>query len=283
MKKLPVFATVSEALKGAFAHFGTMVRLVWLPGSIYIGISILVGWMDITSQVDFGDEISMTDFAGSGASSWAALLNFASIFLWPMIAIAWHRFVILGEDNGLYWRFKAREWKFLGANLVVFAPYLAFIVLVVLVMFAMNGTDMGLAEMGERGPMGMADNPMLQTSFAILFIVGFFAATYYAVRLILLLPAMAVDQPFDPSAILAATKGNFWRLSFTFFWLTIAVLILYVLVGITFFISPIVTIALAPVVVIFAQITGVAVLSIAYRELVGAPGLPAATGEMHTD
>lgn len=272
MKKLPVFATVSEALKGAFAHFGTMVRLVWLPGLLYLGISIVVGWSDFASRFDYYDgEFRLKEIADTEISEWIGLINLGSFFLWPMIAIAWHRFVILGEDQGLYWRFKAREWKFLGASLFLVVPYLIVFAILSILFIGMGGSWADVAGLAEITRIEDAENPKFLANAIGMIFVGAFVAAYFAIRLLLLLPAVAIDQPFSPSAMLSATRGNFWRLLATFFLLGIVVVILYTAAGLTFFISPLVTIGVAPLIVIFAQITGVAVLSIAYRELVGIP------------
>ena len=39
--KLDILATVREAYGGAWTHMGEMLRLIWLPGLLYLATSVV--------------------------------------------------------------------------------------------------------------------------------------------------------------------------------------------------------------------------------------------------
>lgn len=241
-RKLDVAAAALEAYRGAWAHADEMIRLIWLPGILYIAISIVAALVDQSQLV--------LRFA----------LELAGLFLWPIIAVAWHRFVLLGDavPGSFHLNFGRREARFLMVS--IFLGLLVMPGLLVSKMTAaMNDPSLG-ASASLLGFLGL-----------ILLMVGI----YYFVRLLLLLPAVAVDEPINARLILERTRGNFWRL------LALTVLASLPLIVIFFFTASFaVTLALpsfvlvvvAATVGVFFMIVNVAVLSIAYRELIGPPG-----------
>lgn len=110
---------------------------------------------------------------------------------------------------------------------------------------------------------------------ALLGLVALAFGLYYFVRLLLLLPGIAVDEPIDPRLILERTRGNFWRLVMLMLLATLPIAVAFVIVGtvlLSLGLPAFVVYVLAAVFYIFFAIVGVAALSIAYRELVGPPG-----------
>lgn len=265
MAKLQVVATVSEAFKGAFTHIGEMVRLVWVPGLAYIGLSAV------------GVLFQMREQAGL-----ASLMNLLTIFLWPVIAVAWHRFILLGETGSgvAYFRFGQREARFLVVSIFLVLLLLpGFIVM----MLGFDATPEMWAQMAAGQPVQFEPTEG-GTIFVFSGLVLLAAAAFYSVRLSLLLPAVAVDQPVDARAVLDMTRGNFWRLVGAFVLLALGVLVIMLMLmlvaGLLATLLSVAAFALAliatMIVAVFSQIASVAILSIAYRELSGGGPAPPA-------
>ena len=121
----------------------------------------------------------------------------------------------------------------------------------------------GGVTLAERQPQSMTGS--LLSFFGLLIL---FVSIYFSIRLSLLLPAVSVDDPVNPRLILERTRGNFWRLVAVIILVALPVLIIALLLGALFSGGPV---ALAFVSIFFA-VVNVAVLSVAYRELVGPPG-----------
>ena len=109
-------------------------------------------------------------------------------------------------------------------------------------------------------------------------VILIFVAIYFFVRLSLLLPAAAVDDPLDARLILERTRGNFWRLVGVFALLVVPIGFCVVLLGGLMASAPtlaVFAVAGVAVISVFFAIVNVAVMSVAYRELVGPPGTQA--------
>ena len=61
MAKLDMVGTVTESYKGAWSHFGDMVKLVWAPVVVYIAANILhsLSVQSITEEIDPSDMEAM--------------------------------------------------------------------------------------------------------------------------------------------------------------------------------------------------------------------------------
>lgn len=238
--RLDVLATIREAYGGAWTHFGEMIRLIWLPGLLYLVFSTASSFMDVEEQF----------FP-------VLLLELASLFLWPFIAVAWHRFILIGDAPAGAFRFSfgRREARFLLVSVFLFLMLVPGIVL------------------------AMAADRMAQTmTGSLLSFVGLLlllTSIYFFVRLSLLLPAVSIGDPVDPRLLLERTRGNFWRLVAVFFSVVIPVIVLAILLGSLMAAGlalQVVAVAGFALVSVFFAVVNVAVLSIAYRELIGPPG-----------
>lgn len=249
--RLDVVGTIVEAYGGAWRNLGDMVRLIWFPVALYLVLSIARVFVDIGTQLAL-----------------AFVLEVASLFLWPIIAVTWHRFILLGDEPSgpIHFHFGRREAVF-------------FLISIFLILLFIPGAALSLAAAElQQSPTG-----------ALLALFGLFLvmiAIYFFVRLTLLLPAVAIGDPVDPRLVLERTRGNFWRLLAIMFAVAVPILLLSTLI------APLVAgggvlqlagVALAAFVYVFFAVVNVAVLSIAYRELIGPPGsLPRET-EPHID
>ncbi|PKQ09299.1 MAG: hypothetical protein CVT73_03270 [Alphaproteobacteria bacterium HGW-Alphaproteobacteria-12] len=242
--RLDIVATVGEAYKGAWGHLGEMIRLIWLPVILYLAIS-LIGMF-----VNPGEQLAL-----------ALLLNLATLFLWPVIAVAWHRFILIGDapPGRFHFSFGRREARFLMISVFL------------ILLLVPGGLLMeGGVTLAERQPQSMTGS--LLSFFGLLIL---FVSIYFSIRLSLLLPAVSVDDPVNPRLILERTRGNFWRLVAVIILVALPVLIIALLLGALFSGGPVLAVAAAVALAfisIFFAVVNVAVLSVAYRELVGPPG-----------
>jgi hypothetical protein len=124
------------------------------------------------------------------------LTNIVSGFLLTPVAIATHRFVLLGEISRHY-ALNPSESRFMR--------FFTFTVVYQLLM-SVPGTLMSLAGKSGTG-LGLA--------LALVFFALFIVAVIASVRLLILFPAIAVDAPgADWRNAMADTKGHSWRVFF---------------------------------------------------------------------
>ncbi|WP_421861967.1 hypothetical protein [Parvibaculum sp.] len=241
--RLDVVKTIGEAYRGAWEHLGEMVRLIWLPGLLYLALSIASVFVDIEEQ-----RVA------------AVLINLASLFLWPIIAVAWHRFILLGDapSGHFHIAFGRREARYL-------------VVSVFLTLLFVPGFVLSVA------PAFMPAN-MTASLVSFLGVILVMVGIYFMARLTLLLPAVSVGDPINPRLVLERTRGNFWRLVLVFAAVVLPMLIVALLVGALLegsFAMRLVAVGILSLVLIFFALVNIAILSIAYRELIGPAGTQA--------
>ncbi len=264
MAKLDVVATVSEAYKGAWSHLGDMVKLVWAPVILYLGGMMAVISLIQSRMLQVPPDPTPEQVQAFSAElvetliGWPLVVIFLlTLFVWPIIAVAWHRFILLGETGAstFNFRFGQREARFLLLTI--------FISLLSLPSWIVNSLSMSVEQ-------GTVVATLLGLVSAALYLAGIF----YTIRLTLLLPAAAVDEPLNVGKILSITKGNFWRLLAAQV-LTGAIFVMIFLVasfvlgtvalvmGLTAIVQPM----LAGIMLMGWMILSVAVVSVAYRDL----------------
>ncbi len=262
MVKLDIVGTVTESYKGAWSHFADMVKLVWAPVIVYIAANVMHSLSVQQSTTD----VDPADLEAVFQASWgwqAAIVTLLGLFLWPIIAVAWHRFVLLGEtsSSALYFKFGRREARFMLTS--IFLSLL--MVPGILIMVVGAGTEFATFAV----PIGL-----------VLMVAGL----VYALRLSLLLPAVATDAAVDAQMILDATQGNVVRIFAAHFLNILALLIVAIVVSIligvvALVMGPVIGIIGGAVLGIFAQIISVAILSIMYRDLVLSRQAPAPSSD----
>ncbi|PCJ71067.1 MAG: hypothetical protein COA62_00075 [Rhodobiaceae bacterium] len=251
MTELDVVGTVKEAYKGAWSHFADMMKLVWAPVALYATANVLyAGYIQgKLGGVEAEDMIStMTKVWG-----WQVVAMFLlGLFLWPIIAVAWHRFVLLGEttSSAIYFKFGQREARFLLTT--IFLSLLPMPGVLIVIVGA--GTALSLVAL----PIGL-----------VLIVAG----AVYALRLSLLLPAIATDAIVDARSILEATEGNVLRIISTHMLNLLCLVFLALaisLVGtvVAAFVGGVGTAIINTLLNVFGQIISVAILSIMYRDLI---------------
>jgi len=251
-KKLDVIAALTEAYKGAWAHLGEMVRLIWLPVVLNFVVNIVAFLLPVEGNLF----LSFT-------------LSAASMFLWAIISVAWYRFILLNETpTGSYQiNFGRREGRY-------------FVVSIALLLLALPTTIFA-----PDLPWSASVANYMATAGSAASLVGFFflllafIGLYFLIRMFLLLPAVSIDEPINVRLILERTRGNFWRIVSLSVLSSLPVLIIYALIVATsdaLSLPATFAYVLQLVVSIFFAIVNIAVLAIVYRELIGPKGTMAA-------
>tara|TARA_R110000868_G_scaffold116608_5_gene310215 strand:+ start:481 stop:1308 length:828 start_codon:yes stop_codon:yes gene_type:complete len=249
-KKLDVLAALREAYSGAWNNLSEMLRLIWLPGSLYLAFSLVGGFLPLEGNLLLG-----------------ALVELATFFLWAIVSVAWYRFILVGAkpDRAYQINFGRREARFLFVCLG-------------LVMLAVPSLLFGGP---PEFPPAEYMRGVIASAGAAGSLIGFFGimlsfvGIYFLVRLLLLLPAVAIDEPLNVRMVLERTRGNFWRIAALSVLASLPLLVIVTIVlaaGLPVFLAMI----FSSLVSIFFAIVNVAVLAIAYRELIGPPGAMAA-------
>src|SRR3989338_8162705 len=190
--QLDVAATIREAYSGAWNHLNEMVRIIWLPGSLYLALSIASVFVDVEEQ-----------------RALAVALNLASLFLWPIVAVAWHRFILMGDapPGRFHFAFGRREARYLVVSV--------FLTLLFVPGFVLGAT------------------PAFMPANMTASLLSFFGA-------LLVLVAIVVGSLLDGGPVMS-----------------------------------VVAVGILSLVLIFFAVVNIAVLSVAYRELIGPPGTQA--------
>lgn len=253
-KQLDVFAAIKEAYSGAWNNLGEMLRLIWLPVVIYLILNIVGAMLPDTTSLILRLAMKLADFA-----------------LWAVISVAWYRFILIGDSTGHNNRinFGAREARYLFVSL-------ALILLSVPVLMFAGPPEMPISGAVSSFLAGAGSAGTLISFFGILLS---FVGLYFLVRLSLLLPAVSIDEPLNIRLVLERTRGNFWRILALFILSSMPLLVAYVLL-LSFFLSAgipvVIALGVTSLLSIFITIVNVAVIAIAYRELIGPPGAMAA-------
>ncbi|MBL4836009.1 MAG: hypothetical protein JKY34_00405 [Kordiimonadaceae bacterium] len=208
-RKLPVMATVSEVLGGSFLHFFNLISIAWFPLILLFGVSL--GAVYVTP--------TMVDPAALNPSDMGEFLGIALVaqivqaFLYTMIAVVWHRRVLLGENptGPIYLKFGKRE--------IFFILYL---LLIGVFAFVIVGGAFGLTFATASVGGGLIGTVILP--------VGYILFMFVYLRSILVLPAVAVSQSKPLRTSWAITRGNCWRLFWGFFLIGLVALIVFAIV-----------------------------------------------------
>lgn len=249
-KKLDVIAALREAYTGAWNNLGEMLRLIWLPGSLYLAFSYVGALLPLEENLLLG-----------------ILVELATFSLWAIVSVAWYRFILLNaKPEGAYQiNLGRREGRFLMVGVAL--------LLLAVPLFLFGGPPEFAPAEYLRGVIATAG--VAGSLIGFFGIMLSFVGIYFLVRLLLLLPAVAIDEPLNVRMVLERTRGNFWRIAALTFLASLPLLIIVTIVlaaGLPVFLA----MMFSSIVSIFFAIVNVAVLAITYRELIGPPGAMAA-------
>jgi len=201
LKKLPVFATIREAVEGSWQHRG--VLLLWLMVCVIVSVLSQYGLEKFLASVD------NKDLSNPSGSFWVSIfLAIPNVAVFSVFAVLCHRFFLLKgqKEEILGWGFTKRVWAFV---VLVFCLYGGILFCLVLGGFAVEflillGSDFQETLQEEI----KTQNLILALNGVMLYIIcGYFFARYC-----LVFPATAVDQNSTLDWSWDHTTGNEWRL-----------------------------------------------------------------------
>lgn len=220
-RKLPVMTTVSEVLEGSFSRFGNLISIAWFP--LLLTVSLSVGLSYLLSALG----LEMTGKSPSTFATWiSGGAQILVMLLFIMITVGWCRRILLEESpkGSILFQFGKREVAYLG--------YLLLLIILFLLSFAaVAGINLVSARMfGDRSSAAVIARYTLVA-------IGLAGVGFVYFRTILVLPAMSVSEVKPLRAAWRISKGNCWRLFWSFLLINVAILIALGLVGF-FFAAP---------------------------------------------
>lgn len=188
MRRLPVFETIRSA-----------IEIIWQKRVALAKALLITAVVQSSVQVISGDFLDRKEWLPQIAT----LLLQGVVFV--VFAVICHRLVLLGEGSvprfGLY-SWSGRETRFLGWSIVTSFYFLIATVPIL----------MGLVAVLVYGvPHPKAWKESLESIFYIFWLLVL-PGTYFSSRVLILLPATAIDERHDTDWAWELTKGNGWRL-----------------------------------------------------------------------
>lgn len=304
MRKLPVFASFKEVYAGVFSHFIELVRVAWLPLTIWVGLSLLGNWWVLANSPMYDPDtlramsegkLSEEKFAELYAAQKGMMvglysLMFVEYFFLSIAAVGFHRFVLLGEgvrgQGGLV--IGRAEllyvWSLIKIGLLFFLLNFLTLLAGLGIVAVIWGRDIFSGPTSDGSVIAIV---LFIYLCSIVLVLPLFA------RSALVLPHVALGNRSEIREIWRRTKGNGLRLAGYFisvvFTATIATFLVllpvYSLFGIGFFSGPEQLIQLRenmpwmlvqyaigiPFGLIWTMLS-ITMLSVAYREIIGLPG-----------
>lgn len=205
--KLPLWRTVRRAYALTWANLRSLgtVAMVW--GPVVFVVLFAVNW---ATWPYFQPEATFVQTMTA-----VVPLAIASALLGATAAVAWHRHILLGEmvTAAQVGRFDARVWRYaglvLGLSWVVFLPLL---VIGGVVSFVPDATPPSEAATGAAEPADEELGAAASVLMAIIFALVSIPLALPVMRLLPVLPAVAVGEWAGMRAAWRATRGNSWRL-----------------------------------------------------------------------
>ena len=204
VRELPIAETISEAYKSVFENFGMWLRIMLGPAILSVPIAVF-GQMMIADEQAMLEEQGLEGPEATTAmmsAAWPELLlaNLISFVPYVLFAVAWHRFLLLGEKPS-----SALAPLFPSLRHVRFYLYILLLLLVVGMAAALVGSVGALVAALLSGAAGA--NALQAPLFLLLFML----TLYVAARLQFTFPALAVDEHYGFGDSWRNTRGQGWR------------------------------------------------------------------------
>lgn len=287
MRKLPVIRSVSEVFSGVTRHYFQLVGAAW-PALVFVAVGLgLYGWayyesgaFEVFAMIQQGqsmDEIAAAiEAADRGAIGPAYFAGFLIMFLASAVAaVRWHRFVLMGEGNGVLVR--AEDGRYIWTFIKVMLLYFVAIVALALVFVGIAGIAGASSDAGNSGL-----TSILMLIFGIGIVAAYLLVLGILLRLMLALPDAAIGQPGKVIGVFSASQGNTWRM--VGYGLLIGLIYTVILFGLVLIMGLLgAVLGGGAIAVLLLGAVGLAayfyflmlqitMLSVAYREIVGLPG-----------
>ena len=190
--RIQPLALAIEGYRLALRDFDTILRLSWFA---VLALALLARLLASGAAPEGTGAAAVA----AGGIAGLALLAGCAVLVHAMVAVAWHRAVLLGEGPGsgrIYLRLGRRELVY-GAAAVLFAVF-----------FFTGATVLPVA---VAAPLGGGAGPLS----ILVFLAGLAAALVAIARSALVLPAIALDRGLDLAASWRATRGQSLRTTAT--------------------------------------------------------------------
>lgn len=276
---LPILDTVGAAYEALWAGRDDALRLAAVPAAVFVALNLFISWqlMSAAAESAAPDLAAVSDpMIPFGIHPWMIALSVLGLIPATLFSCNWQRALLLGgaAAPGLGLRWGLRETRFLGTTILIGVAMMvtAFVVAVsVLMVFHVIGMVLGIVQGASADP-GTPQSAVLTIAAGLPVVV---AEIYVAIRLVLALPATAIDGSDGFRRAWRLTRGNVARI---FVALLLVVLPFYIgafvfefLLGKTglFRLVPFTGTLVAVLIGFVLSAAGAAALSVVYRRLGG--------------
>jgi len=209
--KIPVWDLVEESYRFVLSHPREFARIGWVPVLILF-----------VANVGFGAYAPAADTVSLLAEAMRVSANMAvQTVVAAMVLVGWHRFVLLGEKarpSGPVVAIGRRELRYLLAWVALSVLFLVLLIaawafVLAAFFFFMAIAKLALLLVGSPNmvPLGETTNQFVALELAAI-PAAMLIAAYVAIRLSLILPAMAVDRDRAMRRAWGISNGSGWRL-----------------------------------------------------------------------
>lgn len=200
MSKIPVGTTIAHAYRFAFGDFSTVLRSIWLPLCVQLGLAIILARHAIPLvRALAANDPSAPSLLGPLLLLYPVvlILFFAQFTVVTKVALGTRREIPLID-----FPFGKDMWRLLGAFIVAGLAIVA-----MLIAFALATGVIGFL----LSAMGIGKT-MLAVLVGLLFVIGYGGAIFVAFRfLFLLAPVNIAEQRLGIGRAWQLSQGNFWR------------------------------------------------------------------------
>lgn len=208
--KIPVWGLVEESYRFVLSHPREFARIGWAPLLVLFAANILFG-----AYAPRADSVDLLVEAARISGNLAVQTAVAATVL-----VGWHRFVLLGDKarpGGPAVALGRRELRYLLAWIVLSVLFLVLFVaawafVLALFFFAMAAVKLALLLAGAGDAVSLGETGQFVALEFAAIPAAMLAAAYVAIRLSLILPAMAVDRDRAMGQAWGLSSGCGWRL-----------------------------------------------------------------------
>jgi hypothetical protein len=274
--RLPILETAGTCYAALWTQRDDLLRVAAVPALATFGLNLLLAWKFDLGMA--GDPLDPPE-----PTLGAYLVMLLALVPMTLFAVNWTRVLLLGRDSvgGLGLRWGVRESLYLlRALAIILAATLAGFIVAIPVVVVLTVLGIALGFLGGFGDGGVnVDQAAQQFGFVIGMVLGipiFVIEIYLMFRLLLALPATAVDRPNALHLAWRSAKGTVGRLFLAYLLVVIppyvAIFLLQFALGAAglFTVAPFSAQLVGTILGFVAAAAGSSVLALAYHRLVGA-------------
>jgi hypothetical protein len=203
MKKIPVIETIKAAYGFVFTYLGAIIGLIWVP---MVVVTVLGFFVEQRYYNAAADALASNNYARLGPSAISLFCYFvAAILLYAVMFVPVTQLALGQRKEGARAHFAlgAAERRMFRA----LAGFAAFLFLPAMIIAYLSNLAAAMTARGQ------APSLLAAGGVEVLLVLSCFALAYVGLRLVFLLPAVAVHD--DSAALPRAwilSGGNFWRI-----------------------------------------------------------------------